>query len=544
MNDMMPTDARSARGVAPAIDAGGPTAAPSERIARALHLAVEGLFPLLGEKFFPALVRHLVGALQTRFAFVSELHESIPGRCRVNAFWDGTKVGACFEYDVKGTPCEQVLERGFAYHSFGVRTLFPQDSWLNGHGIEGYLAVALYDPSGQPIGHLGVMHDAPLLDGMSCVPLLKVFAARAGAEIDRRRAEAALHESEARYRGLVESQEELIVRFDMKGGITFVNEACCRFYEKAPSALHAQKFRALVFDEDVDLARAAIKRLEIPPHRARVDTRTPTPRGRRWVAWEGCAIRDEAGRTVEVQVVGRDVTDQHAAADNLLALVKTLRAREYKLRRLAGRLATIRDQERKRLGFDLHDGVCQELAGITIFLESLRRRLLPLPADTDATFDRLTHYLSRLGEHLRNLAHDLRPLQLEDLGLARSLGALAQAFSSAEHRVVAYVPTQVPRLSENVEIAIYRVAQEALTNALRHAAAREIVLKLSITDRRLLLEINDDGHGFDPSSHTASLGLLGMEERALGIGARLDIQSTVGKGTRISLRYPLPGSVP
>jgi len=107
--------------------------------------------------------------------------------------------------------------------------------------------------------------------------------------------------------------------------------------------------------------------------------------------------------------------------------------------------------------------------------------------------------------------------------------------------VVAVFPTSIPRLREELEIGVYRIAQEALTNAVRHSGAQAIQLTLAADDGTLRLEIADDGCGFAPDARrgTEALGLVGMEERALALGGRLDLRSAPGEGTRIRLECPL-----
>ncbi len=143
-------------------------------------------------------------------------------------------------------------------------------------------------------------------------------------------------------------------------------------------------------------------------------------------------------------------------------------------------------------------------------------------------------------EHLRLLAGELRPLLLHDLGLEQSLRSLALGLASDTTNIQTVFATSVPRLAEALEVTVYRIAQEALTNALRHAQARTIRLELATRLGRLRLEIRDDGCGFDPSRRrTTALGLLSMEERALALGGRLTVTSLPGQGTTIVLECPL-----
>ncbi len=382
------------------------------------------------------------------------------------------------------------------------------------------LAYAVRDPAGIVIGFRGITRDVT----------------------ERTLAAAALQESEARYRGLVESQEALIYRADLAGNLTFLNEACRRKYGVEHVPLAELNFLAFVHSDDEGPAKTALATV-LGGGRYRRTSRGRTPEGWRWIEWEVSAIPDGAGTVTELQGVGRDVTEQRAADDALQQTLTALREREEQLRLMGVKQAAVREEERKRLGLDLHDGVCQELVGIGIMIESARQR--GVSEMSDATLGRAQGYLRTVGEHLRLLARDLRPLQLSDLGLGECLRTLAAAMTANEVgnevAIAVTVPDDIPRLGEDTEVAVYRVAQEALANAVHHAAAEHVVLTLGTSNGALVLEVCDDGCGFERAAlPTAALGLVAMEERAAALGGTLRVQSAPGAGTTVRLRCPAP----
>jgi PAS domain S-box-containing protein len=281
------------------------------------------------------------------------------------------------------------------------------------------LAYAVRDPAGAVIGFRGITRDVT----------------------ERTLAAAALRESEARYRGLVESQEALIYRADVQGNLTFLNEACRRKYGVESVALTSLNFFRFVHPEDETGAETALATV-LGGGRHRRTSRGRTPDGWRWIEWEVCAIPDEAGTVMEIQGVGRDVTEQRAADDALQHTLATLREREEQLRLMGSKQAAVREEERKRLGLDLHDGVCQELVGISILIESARQR--GVSEMSDATLTRAQNYLRTVGEHLRLLACDLRPLQLADLGLGECLRTLAAATTVNGRTITVTVSGDIP----------------------------------------------------------------------------------------------------
>lgn len=381
------------------------------------------------------------------------------------------------------------------------------------------VAYAVRDADGAVIGFRGISRDVT----------------------ERWLAEAALRESEARYRGLLESQDALIYRADLEGNLTFLNEACRRKYGIEATPLDELNFLTFLHPEDVDGARDALRTVRAGD-RYRRTSRGRTPEGWRWVEWEVCAIADAVGQVTEVQGVGRDVTERRSADEALQRTLAALREREEQLRLMGVRQTAIREEERKRLGFDLHDGVCQELVGIGILVESARQR--GVSANASATLATVQRHLRTVGEHLRLLARELRPLQLSDLGLGECLRALARGMAAKDTAISVEVPSTLPRLSEEVEVAVYRVAQEALANAVRHAQARSIALTVTTAARTLALEVRDDGRGFDRDAlHSRALGLVAMEERAVALGGRVAVRSAPGAGTTVRLECPIASDV-
>jgi len=350
-------------------------------------------------------------------------------------------------------------------------------------------------------------------------------------------AEDRLRESEARYRGIIASQEALIFRCDLDGDLRFLNEAGQRKYGVENARIESLNYLHFVHPDDAPHALAALRSIEAGTRFLR-QSRGRTAEGWRWIEWEVSAITDESGAVGELQGVGRDVTEQRAADEALQRSLGELRQHEEQLRLMALRQVAIREEERKRLGFDLHDGVCQELVGINILIESARQQMSAGPGRVG--LGRAQTYLTQVGEHLRKLARDIRPLQLPDLGLADSLRALATGISDDAIGVDVSFPTGIPRLGEDTEVAVYRIAQEALMNAVRHADAKTITLTLAVREGVLSLEVRDDGCGFDYTrKRSESLGLITMEERATGLGGTLQTISTLGEGTSLRLECPI-----
>jgi PAS domain S-box-containing protein len=236
-------------------------------------------------------------------------------------------------------------------------------------------------------------------------------------------------------------------------------------------------------------------------------------------------LRDEHGRVEGICGISTDITQRLEA--------------ERQLRRLAQQLVTVREEERQRLSFRIHDEICQELTGITFMLAAASRRVGADGAAGVPELDRANAQLVHVIDHLRSVARGLHPVVLRDLGLAESLRMLAQTLSSPRLAIDVDVPDQLPALHSEAALAVYRIAQEAVLNAVRHAATHAVRVTIRSEGDHIRLLVADDGRGFDTrASASKSLGLLGMEQRAIAVGGTLEVDSAPGRGTRVRFSCP------
>ncbi|MBW3615599.1 MAG: GAF domain-containing sensor histidine kinase [Actinobacteria bacterium] len=208
------------------------------------------------------------------------------------------------------------------------------------------------------------------------------------------------------------------------------------------------------------------------------------------------------------------------------------------LQRSRERLVTAREEERRRLRRDLHDGLQPALAGVSLGLDAVRN-ILGGDAPVDDLLARLRTELVNAGADIRRLVYDLRPPALDELGLVGALRQQASRFglSSDGPDVVVTAPSDLKGLPAAVEVAAYRIAQEAVENVRKHAAARRCDVILALTDGHLELEIRDDGEGLDPG-RTAGVGLMAMRERAAELGGTCSVESLAAGGARVRASLP------
>jgi two-component system, NarL family, sensor histidine kinase UhpB len=209
---------------------------------------------------------------------------------------------------------------------------------------------------------------------------------------------------------------------------------------------------------------------------------------------------------------------------------------ESERRDSARRALMVQEEERQRIARELHDEVGQTLTGVMLQVEGLAG---VIPEDRLEQLDELRETARQGTEDVRRIARRLRPEALEDLGLGSALAALVGRIGEQAHiHIGRHIDSHLP-LSEEQELVVYRVAQEALTNVARHANANRAHLRLERDKSFAVLTVRDDGRGLEPGAHSSSHGLRGMRERAMLIGAELAIGPAPGRGTEVKLTIPL-----
>jgi len=203
----------------------------SEEIA-ALRSIVEGTASNTGQEFLQSLVRHLSDVLNVKYAFVAEFLGD--GRARTLAFWAVDRIADDIEWDLHGTPCEDVVKGALCHHPTDVARKFPHDRPLIDWGIESYLGVPLKDRDGRSLGHLAVFDDRPMPPEPRRLAIFRIFAARAGAELERLRVEQKLRESERRYRDLYEEAPIAYIYEDLESRFVRANHAACKLLGISP----------------------------------------------------------------------------------------------------------------------------------------------------------------------------------------------------------------------------------------------------------------------------------------------------------------------
>jgi signal transduction histidine kinase len=530
-----------------------------------LWLVAEGTAGTVGQEFFHCLVQHIALAFGADVAFVAELLPEDRERARFLACWEGSGLAEPVEYRLAGTPCAEVRHSDVVSHPDGVRERFPDDEMVVGLGLDSYLAVALRGSDGAHLGHLGVLAAGPLVPDGDKVAALRIFAARAAAEIERRRHERALREREAAHRQLADEQaalrrvamlvaaaapqQELLDRVVEEVGRLFGADVaslvrCDGERAEIVAGWAASSTRRVrtghVFDIDTSLVtRNALltgrpargDETELGPAgvvgelgiRSAVAAPIDVP-GRRWGV-----VR--AGKTGQEPLPAGAETRLGDFAELVAQAIANAEARE-ELTASRARIVQAGDAARRRIERNLHDGAQQRLVALALSLRLAERRLEDDPRATALLADISTE-LSEALQELRELARGIHPAVLTDRGLGVALEALAARAPVPVELVAA--PGE--RLPEPVEATAYYIVAESLTNVAKYAGATAATVTVERADGRLLVQVRDDGVGGADMSRGS--GLRGLADRAEALRGTLHVESSAGRGTVVTAELPV-----
>lgn len=253
---------------------------------------------------------------------------------------------------------------------------------------------------------------------------------------------------------------------------------------------------------------------------------------------------DVEARVPSSPLADRDMEGLTRATNSMLDRLGDYRAR---LRDVAASALNAAEEERRRISLELHDDASQRLAAILMRLR-LARGLEDAEAK-DAVLEEVRKELADTADGLRRYAQGLRPPALDELGLGPAIESHVRHIADAAVAPVEVQTGGVGRLeSPEAELALYRIVQEAITNALRHSSARRIQVRLEWCDGAVVATVTDDGVGFDVDAvmahhdETHGLGLFGMRERAEYVGGRVEIESVTGQGTTVRAAVPAAGA--
>jgi len=348
----------------------------------------------------------------------------------------------------------------------------------------------------------------------------------------------ALHESEQHFRLLVEAvRDYAIFMLDPEGHVTTWNVGAERIKGYKASEIIGEHFSRFYPDEDVRSEKPQ-RELEIAIREGRVEDegwRIRKDGSKFWANVVITALRDESGNLVGFAKVTRDFTDRVRAQHALEDSERKLQISERSLRNLSLHLLRTQDEERRQIGRDLHDSLGQYLSVVKMKLDALKNAAIRKASDQAPELEQCSQLVNEAVKEVRTISYLLYPPMLEEMGLKTAIPWYLDGFARRSGIKTTFeISSEFGRLDRDVELALFRVLQESLTNVHRHSGSTEATVRLGTDKGSPYLEISDKGKGisvqkFEDAGRdwmgSLGVGLRGMTERMNQIGGRLEISS-------------------
>jgi PAS domain S-box-containing protein len=361
----------------------------------------------------------------------------------------------------------------------------------------------------------------------------------------RKQGEAALGESEKRYRLLAENVTDVIWTADLNLRLTYVSPSVKFLRGFTPEEVLGQRLEEILTPASLELACRTLAET------VALEKRSPDPErswtlelehlckdgSTVWTESRASFLRDVSGHPVGILGITRDISKRREAEE-------ALKESEARLRYLANQLLSAQENERKRLAVELHDELGHALLSLKLHLSSIEKRLLPEQEDLKKEIQSDLEYIQEVIQEVRRLYQDLSPGDVEDLGLTKALRNLINDFAGHFPQITWKVDlADLEGLFPlSVQTIIYRVLQEALTNIGKHSHPENVTVTAGKEGARLRLTIQDDGQGFDVDRVLGTpgrgVGLAAMKERLNMVGGTFEIHSRAQEGTKLSLTIP------
>ena len=354
---------------------------------------------------------------------------------------------------------------------------------------------------------------------------------------DRKRAEQALRESNARNQAILRALPDMMFLQSKDGTYLDYYSSDKQTLLLPPELFMQKRVHDVLPKELADRVMACITRLQEGAESQTLEYSLEIGGEQRH--YEARMVSAEGDKALSIV---RDVTDARRAADFRLHSEMKLRESNQQIRALAGRLITAQESERRRISLLLHDDVSQKIAALGVGVSKLKRKFSTSNHEITAELDQVGLHLQDLTSQIRHLSHQLHPDVLEHVGLVTALESHVSDVRREERLNVSFKSSvSTEPLAVDLSICLYHVAFEALRNVSKHSAATAASISLAEENGYVTLQVSDTGRGFDveKAKHGSGIGLMSAEERVKLLGGTFEIRSTPQVGTTVRARVPL-----
>lgn len=345
----------------------------------------------------------------------------------------------------------------------------------------------------------------------------------------KRKAEAELRESDQRFRVMADTTPSLVWMCDQHGNLTYLNDRWAQFTGGSSEAARADAGTAFIHSDDLPNVLRANSRALGQRERFSVEYRLRRHDGAyRWMLDVAAPRTNDDGSFAGFIGSAADVTDQKLAQEAL--------------EKMGGKLIEAQEKERDLIARELHDDICQRLAMLSMELEQVTRGPGGLSDGSLPQIEKVRQHCAEIARDVQSLSHELHSSKLDYLGIVAALKSFCRDISQQHNIAVEFTYEDVaPDIPRNISLCLFRVAQEAVHNAVKYSGVRRCFVCLHGTESQIQLEIRDAGVGFDfhDVMRNGGLGLISMQERMHLVKGTFSVESAAKSGTRIVAVVPL-----
>ena len=362
---------------------------------------------------------------------------------------------------------------------------------------------------------------------------------------ERAQAEAALRESQEQLHSVLQSTDEGIISLNSQGQVILWNKGAENLFGFSSEEMQGRTLERIIPEQFRQAHLAGIERVsgsgKITVKGEMFELMGLRKDGSSFPLEFSLGCWQKNGETFYMGIL-RDITARKKAESALHRRELELQQSQEELRALGAKLISAQEDERCRISHELHDDMNQRLAVLALEIQSAQNTL-PESDPMRQTLQHVNDQVGSLSDNVRNLAHQLHPSILDDLGLVVALQSFIKDFAKWENILVSFQPRNVPRnLHRDIALCVYRVTQECLRNVAKHAQATHVSVEMTGLESGLQLIIKDNGKGFSPKavrSGPQGLGLIGMKERIRGVQGTFTVTTSPSHGTTITAWIPL-----
>jgi PAS domain S-box-containing protein len=428
-------------------------------------------------------------------------------------------------------------------HSFTLRCAYPMTGFSDRTHAEPFLRICAHHSAVVPDESFAALEDSDA-------------SARRVAELQQKlealEKEKVLHQTAQQFQLLVQAVHDYaIFMLEPDGRVRTWNAGAQRIKGYKASEIIGKHFSCFYPQEDINAGKPQ-RELEIALRDGRIEDegwRLRRDGSKFWANVIITALKDAEGKLIGFGKVTRDATERMLAQVALEESQRKLQSSEKSLRQLSLHLLRTQDEERRRIGRDLHDSLGQNLAVLKMKLDSLTNRPSGNPASDASDIRQCAQLTDEAVKEVRTISYLLYPPMLEEMGLKSAIPWYLEGFMKRSGIATSFsISSNFKRLPSDIELALFRVLQESLTNIHRHSGSATADVRLTMQEAAAVLEVSDQGQGLKADNFEKSgqdwvgslgVGLRGMNERLRQVGGSLDIASTA-QGTTITASVPIP----